>query len=156
VAALRDPMTSEDGAATLREMTTRQCLWVALVLATVAACHDTPPADDGVCRCTPGNLSKTKLADGTALDGAGLLGKLRHHRQDVEQHRNPRDIKVFDDELRFQISNFCQPCGDWIKDRMTIEDMFPIARLDDAASAVCLGLVLRDGTTVYGDARPRA
>ena len=137
-------------------MTTRQCLWVALVLAAVAACHDTPPADDGVCHCTPGNLSKTKLADGTALDGAALLGKLRRHRQDVEQHKNPRDIKVFDDELRFQISNFCQPCGDWIKDRMTIEDMFPLARLDDAANAVCLGLVLRDGTTVYGDARPRA
>lgn len=149
-------MPSEVGAATLREMTTRQCLWVAFVLATIAACHDPPPADDGVCRCTPGNLSKTKLADGTALDGAVLLGKLRHHRQEVEQHRNPRDIKVFDDELRFQISNFCQPCGDWIKDRMTIEDMFPLARLDDAASAVCLGLVLRDGTTVYGDARPRA
>ncbi len=149
-------MAPEVGAATLRTMTTRQCLWVALVLATIAACHDTPPADDGVCRCTPGNLSKTKLADGTALDGAALLGKLRRHRQDVEQHKNPRDIKVFDDELRFQISNFCQPCGDWIKDRMTIEDMFPLARLDDAANAVCLGLVLRDGTTVYGDARPRA
>jgi hypothetical protein len=149
-------MQSKVGAATLREMTTRQCLWVAYVLATVAACRDTPPADDGVCRCTPGNLSRTKLADGTALDGAALLGKLRHHRQEVEQHRNPRDIKVFDDELRFQISNFCQPCGDWIQDRMTMENMFPLARLDDAAGAVCLGLVLRDGTTIYGDARPRA
>ena len=137
-------------------MTTRRCLWVPFVLAAVAACHDSPPADDGICRCTPGNLSKTKLADGTALDGAALLGKLRHHRQEVEQHRNPRDIKVFDDELRFQISNFCQPCGDWIKDRMTIEDMYPLSQLDDAASSVCLGLVLRDGTTIYGDARPRA
>jgi len=41
-------MQSKVGAATLREMTTRQCLWVAYVLATVAACRDTPPADDGV------------------------------------------------------------------------------------------------------------
>ena len=37
-----------------------------------------------------------------------------------------------------------------------MEDMFPLARLDDAASAVCLGLVLYDGTTVYGNARPPA
>jgi hypothetical protein len=120
------------------------------------ACHRDGPADDGVCRCTPGNLSRTKLADGTTLDSAALLGKLRRHRRDVEQHKTPRDIKVFDDELRFEISNFCQPCGDWVQDRMTIEDLFPLGRLDDAAGAVCMGLVLRDGTTVYGDARPRA
>jgi hypothetical protein len=128
----------------------------ALALAVVAACHETPAADDGVCRCTPGNVSRTRLADGTYLDGAALLGKLRRHRRDVEQHRTPRDIKVFDDELRFEIANFCQPCGDWVKDRMTIEDLFPLAQLDDAAGSVCLGLVLRDGSTVYGDARPRA
>ncbi|HEU4733756.1 MAG TPA: hypothetical protein VFT22_37950 [Kofleriaceae bacterium] len=127
----------------------------AAVVAVVAACRGTP-ADDAVCRCTPGNASRTKLADGTALDGQALLARLRRHRRDVEQHRTPRDIKVFDDELRFEISNFCQPCGDWVKDRMTIEDMFPLDRLDDATSSVCLGLVLRDGTTAYGDARPRA
>ena len=127
---------------------------VALVLA-FAACRGTP-ADDGVCRCTPGNLSRTKLADGSTLDSAALLGKLRRHRRDVEQHRTPRDIKVFDDELRLEIASFCQPCGDWIQDRMTIEDMFPLQWLDDAAGSVCLGLVLRDGTTAYGDARPRA
>jgi len=137
-------------------MTARQRLCVtALVLAMIAACQR-PPADDGVCSCTPGNLSRTKLADGSSLDGATLLGKLRRHRRDVEQHKTPRDIKVFDDELRFEISNFCQPCGDWVKDRMTIEDMFPLARLDDATTGVCMGLVLRDGTTAYGDARPRA
>jgi hypothetical protein len=124
-------------------------------LALIAACGG-KPADDPVCRCTPANASRTKLADGTTLDGAGLLARLRRHRHDVEQHRTPRDIKVFDDELRFQISNFCQPCGDWVQDRMTIEDMFPLSRLDDATDSVCLGLVLRDGTMVYGDARPRA
>ena len=123
--------------------------------AALAACGGVP-ADDGVCRCTPGNASRTRLADGTTLDGAALLGKLRRHRRDVEQHRTPRDIKVFDDELRFEVSNFCQPCGDWVTDRMTIEDMFPLQRLDDAAGSVCLGLVLHDGTTIYGDARPRA
>jgi hypothetical protein len=152
------PMDPEVGAATLHlQMTTRQrrCV-VTLVLAMVAACHDTLPTDDGTCHCTPGNLSRTQLADGTHLDSAALLGKLRRHRRDVEQRRNPRDIKVLDDELRFEVANFCQPCGDWVQDRMTIEDLFPLARLDDAAGSVCLGLVLRDGTTVYGDARPRA
>jgi hypothetical protein len=126
-----------------------------LVLAMAGACRQ-PPAGDGVCRCTPGNQSRTKLADGTYLDGTALLGKLRRHRRDVEQHRNPRDIKVFDDELRLELSNFCQPCGDWVQDRMTIDELFPLQRLDDAAGAVCMGLVLRDATTVYGDARPRA
>jgi hypothetical protein len=128
---------------------------VAMTLAMAAACRN-PPADDSVCHCTPGNVSRTQLPDGRYLDSAALLGKLRRHQRDVEQHRTPRDIKVFDDELRFEIANFCQPCGDWIKDRMTIEEMFPLSRLDDAAGSVCLGLVLRDGTTVYGDARPRA
>jgi hypothetical protein len=133
---------------------TRRSL-AAAVLVFAAGCR-AKPADDAVCRCTPANASRTKLADGTSLDGPGLLAKLRRHRHDVEQHRTPRDIKVFDDQLRFEISNFCQPCGDWIQDRMTIEDMFPLDRLDDATTSVCLGLVLRDGTTVYGDARPRA
>jgi len=141
-------------------MTTRQWLGVAALGLAIGvatgACHRDSAVDNAVCRCTPGNLSRTRRADGTTLDSAALLGKLRRHRRDVEQHKNPRDIKVFDDELRFEISNFCQPCGDWIQDRMTIEDMFPLARLDDAAGSVCLGLVLRDGTTIYGDARPPA
>ena len=151
-------MDSVLAAATLPvQMTTRQCLCVlALGLAMIAACHKDSAVDDSVCRCTPGNLSRTRSADGTVLDGATLLGKLRRHRRDVEQHKTPRDIKVFDDELRFEILSFCQPCGDWVKDRMTIEELFPLARLDDAASSVCLGLVLRDGTTAWGDARPRA
>jgi hypothetical protein len=126
-----------------------------LSLAALAGCRDRP-ADDGVCRCTPGNQSRTTQADGSSLDGPGLLAKLRRHRRDVEQRRTPRDIKLGDDELRLEVASFCQPCGDWINDRMTIEDLFPLARLDDAANAVCLGLVLRDGTTAYGDARPRA
>jgi len=157
LAAPGDPMDSEASAGTLAEaMIPRQRVPVLpLLLATVTACRSTP-TDDGVCHCTPGNASRTKLSDGTYLDGATLLAKLRRHQHDVEQHRTPRDIKVFDDELRFEISNFCQPCGDWIKDRTTIEEMFPLSRLDDAASSVCLGLVLRDGTTIYGDARPRA
>jgi len=140
------------------EMIAHQRFPVAIVLAGLAglaACQG-KPVDDGVCRCTPGNQSRTKARDGAFLDGRALLDRLRRHRRDVEQHRNPRDIKVDDDELRLEVTSFCQPCGDWIRDRMTIEDLFPLARLDDAASAVCLGLVLRDGTTVYGDARPRA
>jgi hypothetical protein len=129
---------------------------IAMALAALAACRDARPADDSACRCTPGNVSRTHLADGTVLDGATLLGKLRRHKRDVEQHRMPRDIKVDDDELRFAILSFCQPCGSWVGDRMTIEEMYPLQHLDDAADGVCMGLVLRDGTTVYGDARPRA
>jgi len=133
----------------------RRAYMIAIGLAALAACHNAP-SDDTTCRCVPGNVSRTKLPDGTYMDSAALLGKLRRHRQDVEQHRTPRDIKVFDDELRFAILSYCQPCGDWVGDRVTVEQMFPLARLDDAASAVCLGLVLHDGKTVYGDARPLA
>lgn len=92
--------------------------------------------------------------EASPLDGAGLVAKLQTHRRMVAEHRNPRDIKVFDDELRFAIANFCEPCNHWISDRMTLEELYPLARLDDATRAICLGVVLRDGTTVYGDARP--
>jgi hypothetical protein len=133
-------------------------LLVALVLAFalgLGACR-AKPADDGVCRCTPGNQSGSKLGDGSTFDGNVLLGKLRRHRRDALQQRNPRDIKVDDDELRLHLATFCQPCADWVNDRATIEQLFPLDRLDDAAGAVCLGLVLRDGTTAWGEARPRA
>jgi hypothetical protein len=120
-----------------------------------AACHR-PPGDDGVCRCTPENRSRTRRADGSSLDSATLLARLRRHRSDVALQRPGRDVKVFDDELRLELTGFCQPCSDWVGDRMTMEDMFPLERLDDAVGSVCMGLVLRDGTTVYGNARPRA
>lgn len=136
-------------------MTVLRRRWLAFLVLAMAACRGTP-ADDGVCRCTPANLSRTRLADGTPFDGAVLLGQLRRHRQDVALRRPPRDVKLFDDELRLQISHFCQPCNDWVKDRMTIEDLYPLQRLDDAVDGVCLGLVLRDGTTAWGEARPRA
>jgi len=32
--------------------------------------------------------------------------------------------------------------------------MVPLSRLDDAVGTTCLGLVLRDGSTVSGRARP--
>jgi len=126
-----------------------------LAIAAIAGCRGAP-ADDGACRCTPENRSRTRLRDGDYLDGASLLARLRRHRSDVALHRPARDVKMFDDELRLELTSFCQPCSDWVQDRMTIEDMFPLDRLDDAASGVCMGLVLRDGTTVYGSARPRA
>jgi len=128
---------------------------VLLALALVAACRGAP-ADDGVCRCTPENRSRTRLVDGGYLDGPALLGKLRRHQRDVALQRPARDIKVFDDELRLELTGFCQPCSAWVEDRMTIGDMFPLDRLDDATAGVCMGLILRDGTTVYGNARPRA
>ncbi|HEX4423213.1 MAG TPA: hypothetical protein VH165_35115 [Kofleriaceae bacterium] len=139
-------------------MTNRQRGWLAMMLiGALAACHNaTPAADDGPCSCTPGNRSLTRAADGAPIDGATLLNRLRLHKREVDEHRTPRDIKVLDDQLRFEISNFCQPCGDWVQDRMTIEDLYPLGRLDDATGAVCMGLVLRDGTTAWGDARPHA
>ncbi len=128
-------------------------LLLTAVVAT-AACRGTPAEE--ACWCTPGNIAHAKLLDGTQMDGAKLLEMLRRHRQDVSEKRNPRDIKVLDDQLRFAVLDYCQPCGDWIQDRLTVEEMFPLARLDDASDAVCLGLVLRDGTSIYGEARPRA
>jgi hypothetical protein len=120
-----------------------------------AGCH-AAPADDGVCRCTPENRARTKLTDGGYLDSAGLVAKLRRHKSDVALQRPGRDVKVFDDQLRLELTDFCQPCSAWVADRLTVEEMFPLDRLDDATGAVCMGLVLRDGTTVYGSARPRA
>jgi hypothetical protein len=111
---------------------------------------------EGPCTCTPGNVSQIKAPfapDG--MDGPALLAALRRHATDVRLGKNPRDIKVLDDELRFAIIDFCQPCGSWVGDRLTMEEMFPLDRLDDAASAVCMGLVLRDQTTVYGKSRPK-
>ncbi len=139
-----------------RSACARATLTAIVTALVLAGCHEAPPADDGVCRCTPGNVSRTRLADGTLFDGAVLLSQLRRHKRDVEQRRMPRDIKVLDDQLRFQILAMCQPCGGWVGDRLTMEEMFPLDRLDDAVDGVCMGLVLRDGTTAYGAARPRA
>lgn len=125
-----------------------------LVIAAAAACGTPEPE---TCTCTPGNVSRIKSAGAAApMDGPALVAALRRHRADVAARKTPRDIKVTDDQLRFAIIDFCQPCGDWVHDRMTMEEMFPLARLDDATSAVCMGLVLRDGSIVYGDARPKA
>jgi hypothetical protein len=136
-------------------MPARFCVLAALALAAGTGCR-AAPADDGICRCTPQNRSRTRARDGGYLDSAGLLGKLRRHKRDVALHRPGRDVKIFDDELRLELTSFCQPCSDWVGDRMTIEDMFPLDRLDDATGSVCMGLILGDGTTVYGNARPPA
>lgn len=90
------------------------------------------------------------------MDGAILLEKLRLHKRYVDERRERRDVKLLDDELRYAILDFCQPCSAWVGERATMEEMFPLHRLVDATSAVCMGLVLRDGTTAWGDARPRA
>jgi hypothetical protein len=74
----------------------------------------------------------------------------------VARGANNRDIKMVDDEIRLQVSRACQPCASWVGDRLTVDEMFPMARLRDTARATCLGLVLRDGSTAYGDARPSA
>jgi hypothetical protein len=104
------------------------------IAAALTACKGAPP-EATTCTCTPGNRAIIKAADGTPLDSNALLAQLRLHRREVEAHRTPRDIKVLDDQLRFALVSFCQPCGDWVQDRMTIEELFPLARLDDAAGA---------------------
>ncbi len=123
------------------------------ILVLVSAC-DSKPADSK-CTCTPDNIGKVKGPhDEAPITGESLLAALRRHQRDVSLKRTPRDIKIADDELRFRIIDFCQPCSDWVADRMTMEEMFPLERLDDATRAVCMGLVLRDGTTLYGSTRP--
>jgi len=122
----------------------------------LAACREPAPRDE-TCTCTPDNRGRIKALHETApMDGESLLARLRRHRSDVSLGKNPRDIKVLDDQLRFAIIDFCQPCAHWVTERLTVEEMFPLGRLDDATRGICMGLVLRDGTTVYGDARPAA
>lgn len=114
-------------------------------------------AEPETCTCTPTNTGRVRGPGGSdPLTGTSLLAALRRHAQDVRLGKTPRDIKVADDELRFQIIDFCSPCQAWVNDRMTMEEMFPLVRLDDATSAVCMGLVLGNGSTVYGEARPKA
>ena len=129
----------------------------AIALTALGACRGSQPAEDTSCRCTPGNVSHIRsVGDAAPMDARGLLDRLHRHKSLVDEHRNPRDVKVFDDELRHAIIDFCQPCSAWVGERLTMEQMFPLDRLPDATSAICMGLVLRDGTIAYGDARPRA
>ena len=127
----------------------------AVVLALASGCAKDRPAD-GPCTCTPANRIRTKaVSEAQPLDGAGLVARLRRHRDDVRLNRNPRDIKVQDDQLRFLVIELCQPCSEWVADRMTMEELFPLERLDQAVRATCMGLVLADGTTAWGAARPQ-
>ena len=129
----------------------------AIALTALGACRGDPSAENTSCRCSPGNVSHIRsVGDDAPMDGRGLLARLRRHKSLVDEHRPPRDVKVFDDELRHAIIDFCQPCSAWVGERLTMEQMFPFDRLPDATSAVCMGLVLRDGTIAYGDARLRA
>jgi hypothetical protein len=117
-------------------------------------CEDHVPAP---CQCTPANSVRTKRAgDAQPIGGPGLLAMLRKHRQLLAEDANRRDVKMVDDEIRIVVTEMCQPCGAWVGDRTTIEELFPLALLDDATGAVCLGLVLRDGTTAFGGERPAA
>lgn len=109
-----------------------------LVLA-LAGCHEEAPA-----ACQP-----------TGTAPAKLLTLARRHRTLVDQRAPNRDIKLVDDELRLGMSIACQPCP-WIGDRLTVDEMLPMARLDDATAVTCLGFVLRDGSTVFASARTGA
>ena len=130
----------------------------AITTAAVLAIGCKQPAEEaGPCACVPGNTARiTSPIAAEPLTGVTLLAALRRHATDVRLGKGARDVKVFDDELRFAIIDFCSPCGGWVSDRATMEEMFPLERLDQAVGAVCMGLVLRDGSTVYGSARPKA
>jgi len=124
---------------------------LALLLVLVGSCKD---AADGPCTCKPGNTTKLSHA-GAPIDSASVLALVRRHRTLVDQHAQGRDVKLVDDEIRLEVAALCNPCGDWVGDRMTVDEMFPLSRLDDATGVVCLGLTLRDGTTAFGE-RPTA
>jgi hypothetical protein len=132
-------------------------LRIAFIIAALSISGCKSSAPEGPCSCVPENTARiTSPLSPVPITGPALVAALRRHATDVRLGKNARDIKVIDDELRFVIIDFCQPCGGWVQDRMTMEEMFPLDRLDDATSAVCMGLVLRDGTTAYGSTRPRA
>ena len=120
----------------------------------LAGCARSAPDDDR-CTCAPNNATQLAGPRG-AVNGDTILALLRRHARMVAEQRPGRDVKLLDDELRTTVAHFCTPCGEWVGDRATMEGLFPLARLDDATTATCLGLVLRDGTTTWGDARPRA
>lgn len=126
-----------------------------LALALLGACKNDRAAD-GPCTCTPANTIRTKSVSDTApIDGTTIVARLRRHRDDVRAGKNPRDIKVGDDQLRFLVVELCQPCGEWVSDRMTMEELFPLECLDEAVRATCMGLVLPNGRTEWGSARPQ-
>jgi hypothetical protein len=110
-----------------------------LLLLALAGCHEETPA----CTCAPT----------AAPDEGKVLALVRKHRSLVGAGAPNRDVKLIDDELRFALVQLCSPCGTWVQDRMTVDEMLPLGRADEATGVVCLGLVLRDGTTAYGKAR---
>jgi hypothetical protein len=105
---------------------------------------------DAPCTCKPGNTTKLSHA-GAPIDSTSVLALVRRRRTLVDQHAQGRDVKMVDDEIRLEMQALCSPCGDWVGDRMTVDEMVPLARVDDAVGVVCLGLSLRDGTTMFGE-----
>ena len=99
------------------------------------------PADD--CACHPTHAPSAQLVD--------LLH--RHARAVDANQRNGRDTKLIDDEIRVQSALVCDPCNAWVGERAKVDELYPMDRLDDATAATCMGLVLRDGATVFGAAR---
>jgi hypothetical protein len=122
-----------------------------LIVACTAGCKDAAVAP---CTCKPNNVTRISHA-GAPIDSVSVLALVRRHRTLVEDHAQGRDVKLVDDEIRLEMAALCDPCGDWVGERMTVDEMFPLARLDDATGVVCLGLTLRDGTTAFGE-RPTA
>ena len=99
------------------------------------------------CECVPTQASSPA--------SASLLDLIRRHQGAVRDgQRNGRGTKLIDDELRLQSSILCQPCGAWIGERATPEEIYPLDRADGAVSVVCTGLRLGDGTIAYGAVHP--
>ena len=121
-------------------------LWLAL---TLVGCSSPAPETPATCACSP---TQPEAAPKASL---AIRALVRRHQAAVRDgHRNGRDTKLVDDELRLQSAILCEPCGGWIGERATAEEMYPVDRVEDALGVVCAGFRLRDGTIAYGTAHP--
>ena len=121
-------------------------LWLVLVL---VGCRDPAPDGPPPCTCAP---ALTEAAPKASLTIRALAR--RHQAAVRDGHRNGRDTKLVDDELRLQSAILCEPCGGWIGERATAEAIYPVDRVDDAVGVVCMGFRLRDGSVAFGSAHP--
>jgi hypothetical protein len=126
---------------------TRVFTLTAIFALAVASCSDRAADAPASCSCSPHAPSSRA--------SAALLELVHRHAHAVRDgQRNGRDTKLIDDELRMQSQILCEPCGAWIGERTTPEEIYPFAREAEAVGVVCTGLQLGDGTIAYGELHP--
>lgn len=122
-------------------------VFIACFVVGTVGCGSAAPDVPARCACTPTAAS--------AKASTAILQLIQRHQAAVlAGDRNGRETQMIDDELRNKSIMACDPCGAWIGDRATAEELYPLAHATDAVGVTCTGLRLRDGTTVYGDAHP--